>query len=266
MKVFILLFVITGMVLGCGITPTPTVVPIPTVPRSPTIVAPNGFRPLQEGDEVEGAAISYQYLLPTLEQPAVNLAFGTNLLQLIMVKPDLSDSLVEYAREMIKSPVPVLAYEEANPNQTEPSAVTFDGTKPIEIVFIQLVPGTHYWSVTETDDKGVQAAYKLVRRKDGGLRFIDAYGLIALHSFENIFTLNGGGTGLVFSSRLALLKLILTNEKYQRGTNIFATSPVDLSAFDSRILKIDPTRTGLAQDRDWVLVSRPGPNPGLQGQ
>ena len=264
MKNTFLFLLAAGMLVGCGVTPTPMIVP--TAPRSSTIVAGNGFRPLQEGDEVEGATISYQYLLPSLDQPAVNLAFSANLLQLIMVKPELSDSLVEYVREIAKSPAPVWAYDEAVPNQTEPKPLTFDSTKPVEMVFIQLVDGTHYWSVTETDENGVQAAYKIVRRKDGGLRFIDAYGKTALFSANNMFTLNGGGTGLVFSSRLALLKLILTNGKYQRGTNVFATTPVDYAAFDARILKLDPTRVGLAQDRDWVLISRPGPNPGLQGQ
>lgn len=262
----IFLSVLFGLSLvACVGTPTPTLVPATVVPHSPTIASPTGFRPLQEGDTIEDASISYQYLLPSLEQPVVNVAFSTNLFQLVQVKPESTDNLLDYIREIIQSPTPVFAYDEATPNQTQPAPVTFDRSKPVEIVFIQLVDGTHYWSVTETDDKGVQAAYKIVRRKDGGLRFIDAYGQVALHSSEGIFTLNGGGTGLVFSARLALLKLILKDQRYQKGTNVFATFPVDSAAYDKRILDLDPTRVGLAQDRDWVLVSRPGPNPGLQG-
>jgi len=260
------LFILSIFLLSaCGGTPTSIAVPPADVPHSPTIVSPTGFRPLQEGDTVEGAAISYQYTIPSLDQPAVNIAFSTNLLQLVQVKPELTSGLIDYAREISQSPAPVFAYDEATPNQTEPTPLTFDRTKPVQIVFIQLVEGTHYWSVAETDDKGVQAAYKIVRRKDGGLRFIDAYGQVALFSANNMFTLNGGGAGLVFSARLALLKLILKDQRYQKGTNVFAAFPIDYTAYDPRILKIDPSRTGLAQDQDWVLISRPGPNPGLQG-
>ena len=262
----IFLFVLAAVLLAaCGGAPTPTAVLPTVVPHSPTIVSPTGFRPLQEGDLVEGATISYHYTIPSLEQPVVNVAFSTNLLQLVQLKSELIESLTDYIREIIQSPAPVFAYDEATPNQTEPAPVTFDRTQPVQIVFIQLVEGTHFWSVTETDDKGVQAAYKIVRRKDGGLRFIDAYGQVALFSMNNLFTLNGGGTGLVFSSRLSLLKLILKDQRYQKGANVFATFPIELDAYDPRILKIDPSRTGLAQDRDWVMVSRLGPNPGLQG-
>jgi hypothetical protein len=78
----------------------------------------------------------------------------------------------------------------------------------------------------EGDDKETQAAYKIVRRKDGGLRFIDAYGLVALNSASNTFTLNGSGGGLMFSARMALLRLILSNAKYQRGVNAMESNPL----------------------------------------
>jgi hypothetical protein len=265
MRILCLFLFSVVLIAACQSAPTPTPVPAPTIAAFPTIISPTGYRPLQEGDIVEGAPISYQYVLPSLDQPVVTVALSTNLLELIQVKPELTNNLLDYIRELVQSPVPVFGYDEANPNQTEPAAITFDPTKPVEIAFIQLVEGTHYWSVTETDDQGIQAAYKIVRRKDGGLRFIDAYGLISLHSSASMFTLNGGGTGLVFSARLALLKLILKDARYQKGTNVFATFPVDSSAYDKRILDIDPSRQGLAQDRDWVLVSHPGPNPGLVG-
>src|SRR5450759_5307323 len=58
------------------------------------IVAPSGYRPLQLGDQIEGTQISYQYVLPSLDQPAVDLAFGVNLLHLLSVKPGLIDNLV----------------------------------------------------------------------------------------------------------------------------------------------------------------------------
>ena len=262
-----LIICLAGLVAACGGTPTPAAIfPTATVPHSPTIVSPTGYRPLQEGDTVEGAAISYQYVLPSLDQPVITVVFGNNLLQLIQIKPELSENLISFIQELARQPVPVLGYDEATPNQTEPKAITWDGKKPIEIVYIPIVEGSHFWSVAETDENGIQAAYKIVRRKDGGLRFIDAYGRLALASANTMITLNGGGTGLLFSSRLALLKLILTNERYQRGINVFATNPVDHTAYDARILKLDPSRQGLAQDRDWVLFSRPGPDPGLQSQ
>lgn len=265
MKKIFLLVLAAVLLAACSGAPTPIGLPTPTVPLVPTVASVTGYRPIQTGDEVENASISYQYVLPSIDEPVITAAFANNILQLVQVNPNSTNDLVAFARELAKQPVPVWGYDEATPNQTEPKAVTWDGTKPIEVVFIPIVDGPRYWSVTETDDKGVQAAFKIVRRKDGGLRFIDAYGQVALFSANNMFTLNGGGTGLMFSSRLALLKLILTNEKYQRGSNVFAANPIDYTAYDTRILKIDPNRTGLAQDRDWVLVSRPGPNPGLQG-
>ena len=265
MRIIFLFALLSVLLAACAGAPTPTAAPTPTVPPQPTIASATGYRPIQTGDEVEGATISYQYVLPSLDEPVITIALANNLLQLVQVNPNLTNDLTAFARELAKQPAPVLGYDEATPNQTEPKAITWDGTKPIEVVFIPIVASPRFWSVTETDEKGVQAAYKIVRRKDGGLRFIDAYGQIALFSANNMITLNGGGTGLMFSSRLALLKLILTNEKYQRGANVFADSPIDHTAYDPRILKLDPSRTGLAQDRDWVLISRPGPNPGLQG-
>lgn len=252
-------------IVACNTTPTPTPVgPTPTVAFSPTLMSPSGYRPMQMGDQIEGAPISYQYVLPSLEQPGVTLAFSTNLFQLVLVKPEMTDGLLEYVREIAKSTAPVLAYDESTPSQTEPKLMTFDGSKPVELAFIQLVEGTHYWSVTETDENGVQAAYKIVRRRDGGLRFIDAYGIVALHSAAGMFTLNGGGLGLFFSSRLALLKVIMKEQKYQLGTDVFTKYPVENTVYDKRVMVIDTTRLGPAQNRDWVLVSRPGPDTGLQ--
>jgi len=84
-----------------------------------------------------------------------------------------------------------------------------------------------------------------------------------MNSFTTLLTLNGGGTGLVYSARLALLRLILSEPMYQRGVDVMAGQAPPTGEYDSRILKLDPTQTGLAQDLDWVLVSRPGPTPGL---
>jgi hypothetical protein len=259
------LYVGAGLLLACTANPAPTPAATPTEFREPTIVTPSGYRPLQSGDTVEGARIGYQYFLPSIEQPAVVIDFGQNLLEFFLIKPELSAQFVEYIRDIVKTQKPILAYDESNPSQTEPKEVGWDGTKPVEIAYVPLEEGAHYWSVTETNEDGVQAAYKIVRRKDGGLRFIDAYGSTAQHTATGMITLNGGGMGLVFSARLALLKMILSDPKFQRGSNVFATYPVDYKAYDPRILVLDPTRAGPTQNRDWVLVSRPGPDPGRQG-
>lgn len=265
MKFDLVIATTIGLLVACGSAPPQSPTPTATVAALPTIVAPTGYRPLQAGDSVEGAIIDYQYVLPTLAQPVVVVAFGKNILQLINIKPELSDGLVAFIRDVSKEAKTILAFDETLPNQMEPKPMTWDGNKPVEVVFIPITEGTHSWSLTETQAGEVQAAYKIIRRKDGGLRFVDAYGLVALNSANNMFTLNGGGTGLVFSSRLALLRLILADAKYQRGENVMASFPPEISQYDSRILKLDPARTGLAMDRDWVLLSRPGPNPGLIG-
>ncbi len=265
MKFNLVMATLMGFLAACGSTPAQPPAPTATVATAPTIVAPAGYRPIQSGDRVEGATISYQYILPSLEHPVVVIAFGTNLIQLVSIKPELGDGLVEYAQDLAKEGKSIYAFDENDPTQKEPRPMTWETSKPIEIVFIPLTEGSHSWSVTETQGGEVQAAYKIIRRKDGGLRFVDAYGLVALNSANNMFTLNGGGTGLVFSSRLALLRLILADAKYQRGENLMASFPPEFSQYDPRILKLDPSRTGLAMDKDWVLFSRPGPNPGLTG-
>ncbi len=251
------------LLAACGAPPSPTP-PGPTLTPvyNPTIVAPNGYRPLQHGDEIEGTQIAYQYILPSINQPSVDIAFGVDLLDLISVKPALTDGLVAYARELIQQSHTILGFDENDPNQTAPKQLAIDANKPLEVAFIFLPDGTHNWSVTETDKGEVRTAYKLVRRKDGGLRFIDAYDIVTENSMA-FPTMNGSGAGLVYSSRLALLKVILTDPVYQRGENAIAAKPPALSQYDSRILKTDPSQQGLAQDVDWVLIARPGPNPGL---
>lgn len=258
-----LLVVSIAMVAGCAAPPTPPA-PIPTATpyQDPTIVAPSGYRPLQLGDQIEGTQISYQYVLPSLDQPAIDLAFGVNLLHLLSVKPGLIDNLVSFAKELTKESRTVYAFDENDPNQTEPKLLSIEPNKPLEVAFIFIENVPHQWSVTETDQGEVRAGYKLVRRKDGGLRVINAYDTVTLHSVD-FRTINGDGAGLVFASRLALLKVILNDPAYQRGENVMATKPPTLDQYDPRILKIDPTQQGMAQDQDWVLDSRGGPNPGL---
>lgn len=244
-------------------TPLPTATPAVT-PLS-EIVSPTGYRPLQPGDVVEGATISYHYILPSLEQPVVVIAFGQNLMQLVTIKPELSAGLVAYIQDLAKEPKSIYAFDEADPAQSEPKLVNWDASKPLEIAFIPITEGQHNWSVTESQDNEIRAGYKLIRRQDGGLRFVDAYDPLALNSFVIVTTRNGGGAGLVFSARLALLKLILTDAAYQRGADVLANQPPTTTQYDPRILKLDPTRTGLDQNLDWALVSRPGPNPGIIG-
>jgi hypothetical protein len=201
--------------------------------------------------------------LPSLDKPVVALAFGANMLQLVTVRAELSDGLVAYIREL-PADKPVLAFDEANPGQTEPQSLKWDASKPVEIVFIPLTEGKHIWSVAETYKNEVQAAYKIVRRKDGGLRFIDVYGVAALQSANMLLPGYQGGVGLMLSARLALLRTILTNEKYQRGENVMETTPPTTEQYDPRILKINPAAIGLAQNEDWVLSARPGPGGGMQ--
>jgi hypothetical protein len=262
-KTCLLASVIVSLCVACK-SPAPAAVPTPTPAPTPAIVSATGYRPVQAGDVVEGAKIGYQYLLPSQERPVVVIAFGEQLLELMSIKPELSDGLVAYIQELTKEPTTIYAFDEADPSQNEPKLLTLDANKPVEIVIFPIQQDfTHTWSVTETQEGEVRAAYKLIRRKDGGLRFVDAYGTEALNSFTTLITLNGGGAGLVFSSRLALLRLILTDPAYQRGADVMASHPPAVSQYDPRILMIDPSQKGLAQDITWVLVSRPGPNPGL---
>ena len=254
-----------GLLLACAPTPTPGPAVTPTVVPHPEILSPTGYRPLQEGDGVEGATIGYQYVLPSLERPVVTIALGSSLMQLVVPKPELVAGLVTYIEGLQKEPRTVYAFDETDPAQTEPRQLLLDMTKPVEIAIIPIAEGAHTWSVTESQDGEVQAGYKLVRRKDGGLRFVDAYNAYALNSFTIVTTRNGSGAGLVFSARLALLQLILTDASYQRGEDVLAKQPPQTRQYDPRILKLDPARAGLDQNLDWVLVSRPGPNPGLIG-
>jgi len=253
------------LLAGC----VPPATPLPTAPPAvtplPEIISPTGYRPLQPGDVVEGATISYHYILPSLEQPVVVLAFGQNLMQLVTIKPELSAGLMAYIQDLRQDPRRIYAFDEADPAQSEPKLVNWDASKPLEIAFIPITEGQHNWSVTESQDNEIRAGYKLIRRQDGGLRFVDAYDPLALNSFVIVTTRNGSGAGLVFAARLALLRLILADPTYQRGADVLANQPPTTAQYDPRILKLDPTRTGLDQNLDWALVSRPGPNPGIIG-
>ena len=267
MKRFCFFLGVISMSLSACAAPSPAPVPAETRVGAPTIVAANGYRPIQEGDKLEEGGISYQYVLPSLEQTVVTLAFNVNLLQYVSVKPALTNGALNYFREIqtyLKEGKTILGFDETDPKQTDPKALIFDGTKPVEIAFLPLAEKSRKWNVTEVFEGETYSAYKIVRRTDGGLRFIDAYGTNALHSANDLQTTNGGGSGLIFSARVALLKLILTNPKYQRGVDVFANNPVNSSAYDARIVRIDPTKQGLDQNRDWLLVSRPGPGGGLQ--
>lgn len=260
--ILFLIAVSAAMLVACG-TPLPTAAPTTVVELGQaTLAAPNGYRPLQKNDNIEGTQIAYQYIVPSIDQPAIDIAFGVDLLDLITLKANLTNGLTAFAQELTKAPHSILGFDENDPFQSQPKPVTIDANKPIEVAFISLTQGTHFWSVTEKDSGEVRAAYKLIRRKDGGLRVLYAYDTITSHSIT-FATLNGTGTGLVFSSRLALLKLILTDRAYQQGEDAIALKPPTPDQYDPRILKIDPSQTGLAQDQDWILISRPGPNPGM---
>ncbi|MBI4789754.1 MAG: hypothetical protein HY782_22205 [Chloroflexi bacterium] len=235
----------------------------PTAPAAtPVLISPTGYRPVQTGDVIETLPISYEYVLPSLNDPKVVLAFNFNLLHFVSVKPELSNGLVAYIRDLPKGKQ-IYAFDENDPKQTQPKLVSWDATKPVEYVILPLPEGDSNWSVIETDQGEIQTAYKLVRRKDGGLRFIDAYGKSAIYSAGALGTINGTGVGLMLSARLALLRTILDDPKYQRGTDVMETNRPDLKQYDPRVLVLDPTKEGIAMNRDWVLFSRPGPNPGL---
>ena len=250
--------------VACG-TPLPTAAPTTAVELGQaTLAASNGYRPLQKNDEIEGTQIAYQYLVPSVEQPSIDVAFGVDLLDLVTLKPTLTGGLAAFAQDLSKSPRNILGFDENDPFQTEPKAVTIDANKPLEVAYLSLTEGTHIWSATETDNGQVRAAYKFIRRKDGGLRVIYAYDTITSHSIQ-FATINGTGAGLVFSSRLALLKAMLSDPAYQKGENAVALKPPTPDQYDPRVLKVDGSKEGLAQDLDWVFISRPGPNPGLVG-
>ncbi|MBI5035617.1 MAG: hypothetical protein HZB51_34425 [Chloroflexi bacterium] len=255
------LVVMALMFAGCG-TPVPT--PVPTSTPIPSIVLAGGYRPPQQNDLIEGAKIGYHYVVPSDNNPVGVLAFGNGMIQLMSIKMELSNGLVAYLQDIAKENKPVLAFDEKDPSQKDAKVLSWDPKKPIEIIFIKLPDNSpSLWSVRETEDGELRTAYKFVIRKDGGLRFIDGYDLTTLNSLNQLLTLNGGGTGLGLSSRLALLRTIINTPAYQNGVNVMNTTPPTVSQYDARILKIDPTQKGLAQDLDWVIISRPGPGGGI---
>ncbi|MBI5653372.1 MAG: hypothetical protein HZC40_23440 [Chloroflexi bacterium] len=257
---FLLIALVAGIATACASNQISTI-PTMTPSAYATIIAPSGYRPLQQNDPVEGTTIAYHYILPSLNAPAIVVAFGPNLIQLANVKPELVEGVAAFARELVKQPFTAYAFDENDPNQKEPKQLQFQAGKPVEIAFVALAPD-RTWSVVEKSDNEIQAAYKIIRRKDGGLRFVDAYGQVAIFSASNTFTINGGGTGLMFSARLALLRAILSDPIYQRGENAVLLKPPTLDQYDPRVLKINPQASGLAQNQDWVIVTIPGPQPG----
>lgn len=262
MKKITIFLIAVAMLVGCAGNATPTIPP--SVTGEPSgIVLQGGYRPVQQNDTIEGAPIGYNYIFPSSEQPIVDIAVSPYLLHFVSVKPELSAGLVAYIKELGKYQN-VLMFDENDPNLNDPKLMSWDASKPVEVIYIPVPEGKHSWSVTDGDDI-VQDAYKIVRRKDGGLRFIDAYGKDALFTAGSTATVNGSGVGLMLSSRLALLRMILADPKYQHGANVLAISPPSLDQYDSRIVKLDLSKQGMAMNRDWLLVSRPGPNPGLQG-
>jgi len=221
------------------------------------------YLPLQHGDTVEGVTIDYQYVLPSLDNPKVVVAFGRNLLNLIQINKNMSEGFAAYAQEVLKDAGPVLAFDEANPTQSEPQPLTIDAGKPVEIAFIPIGETQRRWSVTESADGEIRSAYKIIRRRDGGLRFVDAYDIVTLQSLTGILTPQGNGTGLGFSARLAQLRLILTDPDYQRGANVMQNKPPDTGKYDPRALKLDPAKPGLSQNVEWVLIAQPAPSTGI---
>lgn len=245
-------------------TPTPAPTPAPTaVPTTKPTLAPGVYKPLEKGDIVEGATVDYAYKLPSSDNPVVTIAAAERLLQLISIKPQLTDGLISYAREISQSPHTLYAFDENDPNQAEPKLMTIEANKPVEYIVMRVEDGPKYWSVTDRQEGTIRAAYKLIRRQDGGLTFVDAYDLTGLNTFGSLLPA-GGGAGMVFSSRLALLKTIINDQGYQRGDDVMATRIPEVKMYDPRILKIDPTKQDLSMNVDWVIQSRPGPNPGQQ--
>ena len=264
MRKIVLLLNITlcvALLPACA-SPTPAPMVQPTATLMSNIISPSGYRPVQMGDMIEGAKIGYQYILPSPERPVLVVALGEGMLELVSIKQPLQAGLIAYIQALAQEPRSLYAFDETDPNQAEPQPLTLAANKPVEIVIIPINDRPHTWSVTETDQGETRAAYKLIRRKDGGLRFVDAYSIEAMNSAATLATLNGGGAGLVYSARLSLLRLILSDARYQRGVDVMTSLPPTLNQYDPRILKIDPSLQGILQNIDWVLVSRPGPNPG----
>jgi hypothetical protein len=262
MRKFICGFTLLSALLLAACTTATTPVPTALPSGQPTITSPTGYRPVQSGDTIEGESIGYQYVLPSLEQPVVTIAASPFLQHFVAINPDLNDGLLAFIREL-PGDKKIYAFEEANPRQTTPQLVSWDATKPVEIVYIGLPRDKRDWSVTEEQDNQIEAAYKIVRRKDGGLRFIDAYGRNALFYSGAVWTTNGTGIGLMLSSRLALLKMILNDQRYQTGKDVMQNYPPAYSQYDPRVLRIDPSKEGLSMNQDWALITFPGPNSGL---
>ncbi len=258
--------VIVGLVLSmllaaCG-SPTPTVTPPPPTPISSAPIPSGSYRPLQKGDLVEGQSIDYAYILPSADNPVIEVALGINILNLVSINPQMTDSLVAFAHDVAQQSHTIFAFDENQPNQVYPAQLMIAANKPIEFVVIKLPDDARNWSVRETQNNEVRAGYKLVRRADGGLRYILAYDLTALNNFVTFLPAGRGG-GLILSSRLAVLNLVLSDQRYQRGENVMETFPPDIKAYDARVLKTDPAKEGLDQNVDWAIITRPGPNPGI---
>lgn len=242
-------------------TPSPTPLPIPTV------TSPNGYRPLQAFDTVAGVTVQYYYIKPSLENPAVVIAFGPSIPELVEIRQGVDRDLTSFIQDTMKGAastdglVQTLGFEIDDPLATEPKPIQIDPKRPVEFLFGVLSnnPGVG-WSDVEgpaTDD--VREAYKLIRRKDGGLLFVDLYHFNTLLQMAGQPTLNGGYVGLTFASRIAALPFILKLPVYQHGTQAIEKNPFDYNRFDPRVLRYDPTQEGIYAVRDWVLFSRPGP-------
>ncbi len=260
------LLLFSAILLAACASPTPSApAPTPTF-ASPTVVSPTGYRPLQMGDTVEGVPIDYQYFMPSLDKPVLVVGVGREMLQLVIPRMERSDGLIAYIEEirsLLRQGMTIYGFDENDLKQKEPRPLTFDGSKPVEIAYVPLKETGQSWGVTEGEGGIVFAAYKFVRRRDGGLRFVDGYDARTLN-FTGIYTLNlGTGGGLVLSTRLGLLRTILSDPTLQRGGNVFIGKTIPYTLYDARVIQIDPSKEGLAQNVDWAIMTRPGPNPGL---
>lgn len=242
-------------------TPSPTPLPIPTV------TSPNGYRPLQTFDTVAGVTVQYYYVKPSLEKPAAVIAFGPTIPELVEIRPGADQDFTSFIQETLTGAtgtdgmISILGFDINDASATEPKSIKIDPKRPVEFLFGVLSNNpTGGWSDVEgpaADD--VREAYKLIRRKDGGLLFVDLYHFNTLLQMGGQPTLNGGLIGLTFASRIAALPFIVKMPIYQNGKQAIETNPFDYNRFDPRILRYDPTRQGAEAVRDWVLFSRPGP-------
>jgi hypothetical protein len=182
MKKLILFTGVVGILAACTANATPTSSPS-TLVQSTEVVLPGGYRPVQQNDTIEGAPIGYNFILPSSDQPVVVIAASPYLLHFLSLKPELAAGFVAYVKELGKHQN-VLMFDENDPNQTVPKVMSWDAGKPVEIVYLPVPDGKHNWSVTDGDDT-VEDAYKIVRRKDGGLRFIDVWQECSLHRWQH---------------------------------------------------------------------------------